>query len=206
MGKSSQDDTEICAKAWKQKFHFHCWLTYVLPLYFIESPQRSWTHFYYSNNFPLKPPLHIYLQPSTAAYKQNAQLFPRREEKVVVLLKYGSASRKLSFLAVFGHLVSPSSSGLLGSEGPSLSSSEPSGGSGTSTWSLQSLFSFLSFYQLHFSLLQNLKDCIFPGFCERLFWVYFWYTAASSYAPPLVWVSCQPQHFLLTFWFSCFPV
>lgn len=41
----------------------------------------------------------MYLQPSTVAYKQKAQLFPRREEKAVVLLNSGSASRKLSFLA-----------------------------------------------------------------------------------------------------------
>lgn len=113
--------------------------------------------------FPFKTASsYIYLQPNAVAYKQSAQLFTRRKEEAVVLVNYGSASRKPSFLAVFAHLVSHSW-GFLASEVPSLSSSGPPGGSGRSSWSLPALFSFLLFHQPHFSLLQNLKDNTFFG-------------------------------------------
>lgn len=39
MGRSSQHDTEVFAKAWKQKLHFHFLLIYTLPLDFTEWPQ-----------------------------------------------------------------------------------------------------------------------------------------------------------------------
>ena len=50
----------------------------------------------------------MYLQPSTVTYKQNAQLCTRRKERTVILVNYGSASRKPSFLSVFAHLVNHS--------------------------------------------------------------------------------------------------
>lgn len=122
-----------------------------------EWSQNNWTHFYYYNNFPLKLHFHTYLKPIPLAYKQNGQLFTRGKEEAVVLVNYGS-----SFSAVFAQLVSHSW-GLLVSEAPSLSSSGTPGGLGISTWSLQSLFSFLLFRQPHIFLLQNLKDNTFFG-------------------------------------------
>lgn len=150
----------------------------MLSLGFTEWPQKSWIHFFYSNNVPLKTSsLHIF----TAQYcshicKMISRLLEERKRpcfKTVGQLFLGlfwavfapvsCSSAELQHLNYVSHLQDPVQS----------------------HWEFAFSFLLSTFLSATISSLQNLKnDAVLWTFVKTLFWIYFWLTAVWFCAPP----------------------